>query len=447
MVDEQGLRSDDGQLVCANKLEVLRSQLCADNQLEEQVAAKRSAGRTGLYLYGGVGCGKTMLMDLFFDATPSTVKKRRVHFHDFMIKIHESLREEQERILKEEGGLKLEVLPGGYLGRRKKVELFGVELYTVFEYDAFDPFKESTENKERNDEKIANHIDPLIRIAEKISAESSLLCFDEFQVTDIADAMILQRLFEKLFAEGVVMVATSNREPSELYKGGVQREAFLPFIDLIQEQCELHDMESRTDYRLLAWRDERADSIFVYPTSDPKAKAKFEDAWTHLTRSTEAAPAAGVIRINNRDLAVPLMHPSNTPQIARFHFTDLCDAFLGEWFCCSHSLTAATRRQRSNQRRGALHTHHSHHIRTIATIAISTIATISTILHVSHTTFLPYPPYPPYYMPPILHAYRTSRDAFVLLLIFCTPYLLKAHGISLPSATHSTRSSSRGWSK
>jgi predicted ATPase len=332
MVDEQELRVDKGQLICANKLELLREQLCC-----EDVGA---VPPQGLYLYGGVGCGKTMLMDLFVDAvsdSPDALAAKRVHFHEFMLSVHKRLREEQERIRNDEGGLKLEVLPGGYLGRRVDVKLFGMTLYTNFEYDAFDPFKETQDigdgavGAQKNAEKSAAHEDPLVRIARELVSESSLICFDEFQVTDIADAMILQRLFEVLFDEGMVMVATSNREPTELYKGGVAREGFLPFIDLLQDKCVVHNMDSSTDYRVIG---ERAEAIFAYPTSDPAARARFEETWAYLTKHDEVGaavtPAPGVVRLGtaNRELKVPLMYPPNHAQIARFHFTDLCDGLL-----------------------------------------------------------------------------------------------------------------------
>ena len=144
----------------------------------------------GLYIYGGVGRGKSMLMDLFFDASPIK-RKRRVHFHAFMQEVHDEMH---------------------------RVRQSGVE-------DAIRP------------------------VAEKIIQQASLLCFDEMQITDIADAMIVGRLFEFLFDSGVLIVTTSNRHPDDLYKQGLNRSLFLPFIDLIKSHLMVHILDSETDHR------------------------------------------------------------------------------------------------------------------------------------------------------------------------------------------------------
>ncbi|WP_420548603.1 cell division protein ZapE [Curvivirga sp.] len=152
----------------------------------------------GLYMYGGVGRGKSMIMDLFYETAP-VEKKRRVHFHEFMIEIQEAIqvwrKEQTNRATKE--------------------------------------------------------TDPLPRIAQDIAANTWLLCFDEFHVTDITNAMILGRLFSSLFELGVVVVATSNWAPNDLYKDGLQRESFLPFIDLLKEKLDILHLDSPTDYRLI----------------------------------------------------------------------------------------------------------------------------------------------------------------------------------------------------
>src|SRR5205807_10027375 len=151
----------------------------------------------GLYIYGDVGRGKTMLMDMFFAATP-VLRKRRVHFHEFMLDVHERVH--------------------AWRQKRKRGEVDGD--------------------------------DPIASVAAAFTDEAWLLCFDEFHVTDIADAMILGRLFTRLFADGVVVVATSNVEPDELYKDGLNRALFLPFIALLRERMEIARLEAPKDFRL-----------------------------------------------------------------------------------------------------------------------------------------------------------------------------------------------------
>jgi predicted ATPase len=150
----------------------------------------------GVYLWGGVGCGKTYIMDLFFDAAPLE-RKSRVHFHSFMLDIHNRMHALRK------GGLRE---------------------------------------------------DPIPHITREILNDSVLLCFDEFQVTDVADALILRRLFAHMMEMGMVVVATSNRPPTDLYKNGLQRELFVPFIDYLEESMVVHGMESQTDYRMVKVR-------------------------------------------------------------------------------------------------------------------------------------------------------------------------------------------------
>jgi cell division protein ZapE len=268
-------------LVAAKKIgrdsaqEALLARLAA---LEERVTAHRSARRSspvgwlfgrerngsakGLYVFGDVGRGKTMLMDLFFEASP-VVRKRRVHFHEFMADVHERVREFRQEL------------------------------------------KEGTVAGE----------DPIRLTANAIAEESWLLCFDEFHVTDIADAMILGRLFARLFELGVVVVVTSNVEPNELYRDGLNRALFLPFIAMIEQHMEVHRLAARTDFRLekLAGRN-----VWHVPADDA-ASAALDDAWRRLVGSKSGMPQE--LTVKGRKLRVPRAAMG----VARFFFHDLCE--------------------------------------------------------------------------------------------------------------------------
>jgi cell division protein ZapE len=215
----------------------------------------------GLYVHGEVGRGKTMLMDLFFEA--STVeRKRRAHFHEFMTDVHERVH----------------------------------------------AYRQDTKNGG------SDNRDPILRTAAAIADESWLLCFDEFHVTDIADAMILGRLFTRLFELGVVVVATSNVAPNDLYKDGLNRALFLPFIALLQRYCEVVRLDARVDFRL-----EKLTGVPTwYVPPDVTAKAALDEAWKRLA----GGHAGEAIELLVKGHAVRV--PQAAMGVARFSFENLC---------------------------------------------------------------------------------------------------------------------------
>jgi cell division protein ZapE len=223
----------------------------------------------GLYLWGGVGRGKSMLMDLFFeDAAPKA--KRRVHFHEFMAEIQDRL--DTWRKMPE--------------GERKRSQ------WRV---------------KGAGD-------DPIPPVAKQVAAEAQLLCFDEFQVTQIADAMILARLFDQLFQRGVTMVATSNREPDDLYKDGINRPLFLPFIQHLKDRCDIFHLASDRDYRL----DRLIAAPVWYAPLGPEADAALEEVWTRLTSGAHAQHVT--LTVKGRKLEVS----REAAGVAWFSFEELC---------------------------------------------------------------------------------------------------------------------------
>ena len=225
--------------------------------------AREAENIKGLYIFGEVGRGKTMLMDLFFAASP-VARKRRVHFHEFMTDVHE----------------RIYVL-------RQKAKL-----------------------GETNGE------DPIALTAVAIAQETWLLCFDEFHVTDIADAMILGRLFKRLFELDVVVVATSNVPPSELYKDGLNRALFLPFIALIEQHMEIVPLRARADFRL----EKLAGAPVWYVPADSAADAALDEAWRRLTAG-HVGEAQDLV-VKGRAVHVPCAAMG----VARFTFHDLCRA-------------------------------------------------------------------------------------------------------------------------
>jgi cell division protein ZapE len=267
------LEADPGQAVLAGHLNALAHRL-DQHRLSRKSSSlgwlfgqkeKSGAPLKGHYVYGEVGRGKTLLMDLFFE-TSSVKRKRRVHFHEFMADVHE------------------------------RIHIYRQE------------FKNGTKNDNAVEQ------DPILRAADAIAEEAWLLCFDEFHVTDIADAMILGRLFTRLFEIGVVMVATSNLAPNELYKDGLNRSLFLPFLALLQRHCDVVRLEARADFRLEKLTG--VQSWYVPPNR--RANAALDEAWRQLAGDQPGAPHDLVVKGH-------LVHvPKAAMGVARFSFHDLC---------------------------------------------------------------------------------------------------------------------------
>jgi len=262
LVADRVIEADPAQARAAEQLDSLAQQLRHWRRREglSALLRGREPAPKGRYIFGPVGRGKTMLMDLFFQATTFR-PKRRLHFHEFMAEVHDRIGEARKAV------------PG----------------------------------------------DPIPHVAKGIAARSALLCFDELHVTDIADAMILGRLFRALFEAQVVVVATSNVAPGELYKNGLNRALFLPFIDLIGEHMDLEELLAAKDFRL----DKLVGKPLYFTPADARAKAEMDRLWGELTGNHPGAPAH--LEVKGRKLRVPLASMG----VARFAFADLCEAPLG----------------------------------------------------------------------------------------------------------------------
>ncbi|MFN3828089.1 MAG: cell division protein ZapE [Micavibrio sp.] len=220
----------------------------------------------GVYLYGGVGRGKSMLMDLFFSHVPDSIGKQRIHFHEFMIGVHD------------------------FLHQSRQVEKSG-----------------------------AGPDRALHKFADGLAADVRVLCFDEFHVTDVADAMILGRLFTMLFDRGLVVIATSNWPPEKLYEGGLQRDRFLPFISLVKERMHVQEIDGGKDYRL---RHLTEDGVYFWPLGD-HTREKMDKLFLDLTGRAETRSEE--FHVKGRAIKVETVAKG----VARFSFGQLCEQPLG----------------------------------------------------------------------------------------------------------------------
>ncbi|WP_371396862.1 cell division protein ZapE [Fretibacter rubidus] len=255
------LYEDDAQLSAARALDDVLSRL-SDDPPSQNFFTRRWSAPKGLYMWGGVGRGKSMLMDWFYEEAPIE-HKSRVHFHGFMLDVHARI------------------------------------------------------NAWRKDD--SKDGDPIVPVARGIADASTLLCFDEFHVTDITDAMILSRLFEALWSRGVVVVATSNRAPDDLYKHGLNRPLFEPFIDMMPDHMIIHEFAGETDHRL---RQLTAAPVYYTPL-DAAARDGIDAAWARLTSGACERPT--VLTVNARDVVLN----RTAAGVVRTSFHRLCADTLG----------------------------------------------------------------------------------------------------------------------
>lgn len=259
-LDRGVIRPDVDQAHAVAALDALHARLSASIPIA-RFGRKPPASPKGIYMHGGPGRGKSMLMDLFYRALPESVARRRVHFHAFMIEVHDDL----------------------HAHRAAHAARGGVDT-------------------------------ALPDLAARIAQETKILCFDEFHVTDVADAMILGRLFTALLELGVCLVATSNWAPESLYEGGLQRDRFLPFIALLHEKMEVIALDGPTDYRAAFLAQE---GVYFTPLG-PEATARAGALFAHLTG--ESAPESLSLTVKGREIVLPVFARG----VARLDFAEFC---------------------------------------------------------------------------------------------------------------------------
>jgi cell division protein ZapE len=265
-LNREGFVADNAQKLAVELLDGLYHRLVAANakddnsglihRLKHWIKTPNKTPEQGIYLWGGVGRGKTYLMDSFYESLPFNAKMR-IHFHRFMRRVHADLRV--------------------YKGQ----------------------------------------INPLEKVADKIASETKVICFDEFFVSDITDAMILGTLFEALFARGICLVATSNIEPAGLYQSGLQRQRFLPAIALLEKHCQVVNVESGIDYRLRALTNT---ALYHFPLNT-QTKSAIAEIFKTLAINKNAIVYSSSIRINDRSIPVLAM----TSDVIWFEFSAICD--------------------------------------------------------------------------------------------------------------------------
>jgi cell division protein ZapE len=258
IIEKEGFHKDPQQEKAVTALQNLLTKLIQKKPFWPFI--KKETPR-GLYIHGGVGRGKSMLMDMFYEEVPGRLKKRRVHFHEFMAETHDWLHDHR--------GDGMEDLLPAY----------------------------------------AAHV------ADKVK----ILCFDEFHVTDVADAMILGRLFTALIEKDVVVIATSNWPPDNLYEGGLQRDLFLPFIKLLKTRLDIIHLDNNTDYRLLADLDQ---DVYYFSPLGRETEEKIDSLFHEMTKGSPAREET--LTIKARGIKVKA-----AGSVARFTFAELCEQPLG----------------------------------------------------------------------------------------------------------------------